>query len=270
LQHNVGVDLPSSAARLRIAVQVTKTPGQTALWLVTTERIVVPSPAVYRAPVTLSDTELLVQSIMLPLLDNVIAQVAKHDRLGSRWQPMLRGLRLWQLWDLDLPLATWRQDVVQWLYLDLPTSEPRQPLPLPNRYPALCSVHKLWLPSPLQIDIPFICTEHERGNPYLALGSRRDLPTQLDQLTGPTLLDEDTTQAPAPDPGSYVGRAVVWATLIEYAVATYGRERLPALLAGMGQHASWETLLPAVYGVSPAEFETGWQEYLTLHYRQKE
>lgn len=56
------------------------------------------------------------------------------------------------------------------------------------------------------------------------------------------------------------------ATLIEYAVAAYGRERLPVLLAGLGQYESWETLLPAIYGVTPGAFETGWQAYLAAHY----
>ena len=56
------------------------------------------------------------------------------------------------------------------------------------------------------------------------------------------------------------------ATLIEYAVATYDRERLPALVAGLGHYESWETLIPAVYGVSPAEFEAGWQAYLAAQY----
>jgi hypothetical protein len=55
---------------------------------------------------------------------------------------------------------------------------------------------------------------------------------------------------------------VALATLIEYAVDAFGRERLPVLAAGMGQHQGWNTLLPAVYGVSATEFEAGRQGYL--------
>jgi hypothetical protein len=65
---------------------------------------------------------------------------------------------------------------------------------------------------------------------------------------------------------SYPGQTVELAALIEYAVAAYGRERLPALMAGLGQYESWKTLIPAVYGVSAAEFEAGWQAYLVTHY----
>lgn len=55
------------------------------------------------------------------------------------------------------------------------------------------------------------------------------------------------------------------AAFVEYAVATYGRERLPALIAGMRRYGSWEELIPAVYGVSAAEFEAEWQGWLTRH-----
>jgi hypothetical protein len=62
--------------------------------------------------------------------------------------------------------------------------------------------------------------------------------------------------------------AVVLATLIDYAVTAYGRERLPALVGGLGQYESWDALIPAVFGVSSAEFETGWQAYLDTHYKE--
>jgi hypothetical protein len=59
---------------------------------------------------------------------------------------------------------------------------------------------------------------------------------------------------------------VALATLIEYAVITYGRERLPMLVAGLGQYEDWETLLPAVFNVSATEFEAGWQAHLATSY----
>jgi hypothetical protein len=53
---------------------------------------------------------------------------------------------------------------------------------------------------------------------------------------------------------------------VEYAVSAYGRERLPALLGGMHHYATWETLIPAVYGISAAEFEAGWRNYVKAQY----
>lgn len=55
-------------------------------------------------------------------------------------------------------------------------------------------------------------------------------------------------------------------TLVEYAVSAYGGEHLPALLDGMRRFATWDDLIPAVYGVSAAEFEAGWQDYLRATY----
>jgi hypothetical protein len=56
----------------------------------------------------------------------------------------------------------------------------------------------------------------------------------------------------------------VWVAqaVVAYALDAYGRERLPALLAGFGRHATWGEVAPAVLGVPVAEFEAGWQAYL--------
>lgn len=266
LGHNVGVSFSPEDKKLVIDVRVTETPGHASLWFGTPERIVVSSPAIYLAPVALTDTELLVQSIALSLIDAIIAQASEHYAITSAWQPMLRGVRLWQVWDLDLPLAAWRPDVVQWLYTDLLTEDPGQSILLPERYQKICDSHKLWLLSPLQIDIPLVCVQQERENEYLSLWSRPSLATHLDQIGVPVFLDDDMVQVSGADPVSYSARTIVLATLIEYAVVTYGREHLPALMAGLGQYKNWDTLLPAVYGMSPTEFEAGWQTYLATHY----
>ena len=46
---------------------------------------------------------------------------------------------------------------------------------------------------------------------------------------------------------------------------TYGLERPPKLVASLGQHDSWDMLIPAVYDALPEEFEAGWQAYLATH-----
>ena len=57
-------------------------------------------------------------------------------------------------------------------------------------------------------------------------------------------------------------QSVAAATLIDYVVNTYGREKLPDLLAGIRTYENWTTLSPAVFGVSAEELEAGWQRYL--------
>ncbi len=47
-------------------------------------------------------------------------------------------------------------------------------------------------------------------------------------------------------------------SLIDYIVAMHGLDMLPELLRGFGQHEEWETLAPAVLGMSAAELGAGW------------
>jgi hypothetical protein len=57
-------------------------------------------------------------------------------------------------------------------------------------------------------------------------------------------------------------RQLIVQSVIEYAVATYGRDRLPALVQGIGRYETWAELAPAVFGVSVEQFKRGWQIYL--------
>ena len=97
-----------------------------------------------------------------PLLAQVLTQANERYQIRAAWQPLLNGLHLWQVWDLDLPLAAWREDIVQWLYVDLPVAGPGQSLVLPE--PAMRNSARrtqLWLPSPAQIHIPLLCARPE-------------------------------------------------------------------------------------------------------------
>jgi hypothetical protein len=252
--------------KLFIDVSVTQPPGQAIAWFSAPDRIIVPSPALYLAPVELTDVELLAQSLALALSRHVLAQASEHHAIGAAWQPMVKGLRLWQVWDLDLPLAAWREEVVQWVYVEGPAVGPGQSFVLPNGYPALCAAHKLWLPSPAELNLPLICGRPEWEEQSFPLWRLRDPLARLDQFVAPLrpggYLEEPDSLRRSPHPG----QTVALATLIEYAVAAYGRERLPALVAGLGQYETWDALLSAVYGVSAAEFEIGWQAYLAAHF----
>jgi hypothetical protein len=48
-------------------------------------------------------------------------------------------------------------------------------------------------------------------------------------------------------------------SLIDFIVATYGLDVLPALLHGFSRYDDWESMTPAVLGVSAAELESGWR-----------
>lgn len=265
LRRNLGLPLKAWEEKLVINIRVTQSPGHAASQLPGSDRLMVASPAVYLAPVELTDADLLAQSIALPLLDDVLAQAQERHAIGPSWWPLLAGLRLWQLWDLDLPLATWRTEVVRWVYAAEPAIPPGQPLALPVHYEELCAAHTRWMSAPVQLGIPLLCTEVDWKNRYFAAWGPHDPPMRLNQLAMSTSPNEYIGQA-ASSYVSHPGQTVALATLIDYAVATYGRERLPALVAGLGQYDRWDTLIPAVYGVSASEFEQGWQKYLVAHY----
>ncbi|HMN28184.1 MAG TPA: hypothetical protein PKE45_08520 [Caldilineaceae bacterium] len=259
--------LPGSFAddKLVIEVSVSQSPGTIrfqphhyAERFVWPDRWVVASPAVYLAPVELTDADLLMQSLALPLLTDGLRQASQRYAIGAAWQPLLEGLSLWQEWELNLPLSAWHDEVVRWQYTEWPPTRPGQRVVLPEHYSDLCARTKLWLSSPLEMNLPLVCAAQRWEYQYLAPWSVTDPLTRLDQLAA-----SDSFVRPSP---RQPGETVALATLIEYAVATYGRERLPALVVSLGQYDRWETLIPAVYGVSAAEFEAGWQAYLAAHY----
>lgn len=258
---NFGLPLTPTPAKLVINVNVTQSPGQV-LSPYVPDRINVSSPALYLAPDELTDTDLLLQSIALLLIEQEEAKARARYGIGSSWKPLLGGLRLWQVWELDLPLSVWREELVRWIYHDLLVADHEQAAVLPDHYLELCAAYKLWLPSPTWMNIPLVCTELDQEAWFFASWGPRDSLTRLDQFSMPA----SQAFVEPPFPLHHPGQTVILATLIGYAVTTYGRERLPALVAGLGQYDTWDTLLPAVYGVSAAEFEADWQAYLERRY----
>ena len=56
--------------------------------------------------------------------------------------------------------------------------------------------------------------------------------------------------------------------LIEFILNEYGSPRIPTLVHAFTQHEDWETLAPAAFNLSAAEFESAWHEYLEETYPQ--
>lgn len=56
--------------------------------------------------------------------------------------------------------------------------------------------------------------------------------------------------------------------LIEFLLETYGYTKVPLLLDAFEDHPSWETLAPAVFGISAGELEADWHAYLKRVYPQ--
>ena len=130
-------------------------------------------------------------------------------------------------------------------------------------------MHKRWLQSPTQIHIPLVCSGQDGEGQHWNMWRAGTPLTTLAQLNVSSPMTWGGGASPLAEPlffTDHPGQSVALATLIEYGVATYGRESLPGLLAALSEADGWETLLPAVFGVSATEFEAGWQAYLADQY----
>jgi hypothetical protein len=117
--------------------------------------------------------------------------------------------------------------------------------------------------SPILIGIPLECLISDEGTWTASQWSAFVPHTYLNQLRTPLTGDYQFEEEAY---FIHSTRVVMTATLIEYAVASYGHEQLPVLLAGLARYDTWDTLIPAVYGVSSAKFEEGWQAYMAKEY----
>jgi hypothetical protein len=218
MRHNFGLPLSPPAEKLVIEVRVTQTPGRSSSWFGAAGPIVVPSPARYRAPVDLADTEILAQVIALPLLEDVMAETARQHAIRPAWPPLLSALHLWQVWELGLPLSVWRDDIMQWLYREHLTHPPQ----LPGRDSELCAAHQLWMPYPVQILIPLVCGDPAQEAAHSTVWDSRQPPARLAQLAWPAIAGGLLANPGGPDWAEYVGQTLALVTLIDYAVATTG------------------------------------------------
>jgi hypothetical protein len=226
------------------------------------EPFVLASPASLLAPVELSPADLLVQSAAVVLLNELTVQAAERYHPGLRWRPLLDGLHLWQLWSLDLPAAAWREPVTSWISGGVQSGD-RHLVLSPGFVHEVCAMRQLvrqpqGTPAPVQAaSCPgawrYRYAPHLRLVHLLAMAPAESAPglqSVADKLGR----------------SSHPAAVVALSTVMAYVAAAYGKASLPLLLASLDEHASWETLIPAVFNTSAAEFEAGWHSYLAERY----
>lgn len=99
-----------------------------------------------------------------------------------------------------------------------------------------------------------------QNEPVFEEYGRQRFPIQLDQLTA------ISNRRETPDKRHMYWQQISAELLISYMLDTFGEDRLIALVDGFGEHRSWDTLIPAVFGVSQNEFEEEWNRYLGTRY----
>ena len=254
--------------KLTIQVDPERLPGklqpQVEAQVALEDAIVVASPAATLTPIEVTAGDLLLQSLMLALFDHLAAQTPAPHNQSSQWFAMQDGLRLWFIWEHELPLSVWRKPVVQWVFGDSEHAGSQGAFAAPAFAHDLCEHHKLWMRSPLDLSVPILCWQQPRSEERLvawrfqqsleevSLASLIYMPMQIDDISTRKHLSPS-------EPGV---AAVGLATLYEYVGSTYGVERIPLLLAALPEHERAETLIPAVFALSLADFDQGWQTFM--------
>ena len=246
--------LPPAKDKLTIEVKPLSTRQLDYLQL-ENNRLEVHSPLLLQVPETLSDEEILTKSIVNRLVAYVLRESEQRVAIRWQWRPMLSGLRLWQAYVGSDSLVLWYQDTVSWLHEDAPDIRSGRRAANLQDLSRLCRADVIW-----KYDLPGdlahpLCTD---ANWALRLPSIALRPVRLDAFYELGESDQELTRPWAEE---WV-RRVAAATVIDYIVETYGRQRLPALMVGFRTYDSWDALAPAVLGVPAEELEAGWQTHL--------
>jgi hypothetical protein len=245
LQACASFGLEPAALAHQITFMVTTDPAEVAHVMVQPSgwTIGLPSPILLQLPVEETAADWLYASAAELLVSLVFEHTAPQPPTGEhsrRWQSLRDALRLWQVWQAGGALAAQRADVVRQFYGALPATPAY----------AACRLSPLWQTTALLASN--LCQE-------LAIQGTARPPAQLEMLAMHMYEGEFRDLAPW-------GEQVALETVVEYAVARYGPERLPVLVQAMDRHTTWTDLIFTVYGVSAAEFEAGWHAYLHARY----
>ena len=141
--------------------------------------------------------------------------------------------------------------------------------PTPEFAHDLCVHHQLWMRTPLDVVVPVTCFS-KRGSEEKIISWRYPYPPPQDfplplHVSVPVFMQSEGTWEPRQSP-EVPAAEIALATVVEYAATTFGPDRLPVLLAALSQHEEWETVLQTTFGLSLAEFDSGWRTFLAERY----
>jgi hypothetical protein len=217
------------------------------------------SPALVALPTGVSEIEALQLSILSKLVYRVRWDAIEEiEPFAYRWHYAAYALPRMQMRRHSHLLSPWQTDLVGWLYGSEERSPSQDEQQLAQELARLCATHQLLA---RQSIIAGVVPTHLCVAPPLwdlAYLANSDPPERLDQLL---MADPPLTVSEV----SWMN-VLAFETLLDYVVAAYGRDALPALVDGFRHYEKWDALIPEVFDVSAKAFEAGWQAYLAEHY----
>lgn len=226
----------------------------------------VASPWQRNLPASLTDADFLVESMNLMLRQRLVVEA--RDTAPTQditYMPsieLLRGVKLWLVWQNEGLLAQYRVELVRWLYADAPAGPSQQT----DSHAEICQTLDGLSIQNVFHSLPISCT-----TPRSFLSDALGPPQQLAQLpismwweeAYPSPLGTDNFHASR----IYVqGGALAMVTVLEYATQTYGSDVVPRLLEAAVAGESWPTVARDLFGVTLEEFQAGWLDYLAEEY----
>lgn len=254
---------PAAEAKVQVYVAV----GGEAIgdiWYEVNGPLWVNSPRLLRLSDRLTDGTALAETIAFPLRRALVNSTL--SKAAQRYQPTAdfsSGLRLWLAWEeTTLPIDS-KSELINWLYGNALYGPPG----LRISYPEVCELFGAWQVVSPTVPMGFYCTEDTPfsfATYFRASITLRDLPLTISweglphekkvyPLTGALLLSNQ-------------GQTMAVASVLEYTIHTYGQTSIAALLQAAREGKSWHTIAPEVFGVSEADYETGWWAWLAAEY----
>jgi hypothetical protein len=243
LLSDYGLTRPAGDGKLSVEVQVDYLPGHVPMQERPAQTITVPSPAVYLVPSQYATADVLSQAVGLAFLYSMWDR-ASVEHGARQFSAHLGGIMLWQLKQMETTLSP-TVSIAEGSLLGI------------NRLDEICAVYAVWMVRPVSYGIPIYCDAYDSG----PLADDMPAPS-LKYIALVNSSDGRQHLASSVYRAHELTASVIINTVIDYAVSVYGRESLPAFVLALDDHDSWETLVPAVYGVSLEEFEEAWRAHL--------
>ena len=182
-------------------------------------RIQVTSPVFFNTGVSISSEEIFARLLRGAMCEPMLAAAIEQTPARPQWQPLLRdGFRCWPLNDIIAAQA-------------------------PAAAAVFSSTYAPSLPGYMKLNTLLDWTFRRGSDPPQQSATSSQAATYY-----------------MPGAGFYYAQegALGAAQLFAFVATTYGLDALPRLLRGFGEYDNWETLAPAVFGVSAAELEAAW------------